>query len=55
MTSNNTCINLQLGDIYFSQAFENDTPKVLKTILGSCVAVTIWHPNSNTNSDNYMI
>lgn len=48
MTRKNSCINLQPGDVYFSQPFENDTTKTLKTILGSCVAVTIWHSESKT-------
>ncbi len=48
MTSNNSCINLQSGDVYFSQTFEHDAEKILKTILGSCVAVTIWHSKSKT-------
>jgi len=48
MTRNNSCINLQPGDVYFSLPFENDTTKTLKTILGSCVAVTIWHSKSKT-------
>jgi chemotaxis protein CheD len=48
MTQNDNCINLQPGDVYFSQLFENDTTKILKTILGSCVSVTIWHSESKT-------
>jgi len=39
---------LQPGDVYFSQPLKNDTTKTLKTILGSCVAVTIWHSESKT-------
>jgi len=31
-------IHLQAGDIYFGQA-----PTSIKTLLGSCVAVTVWH------------
>ncbi len=48
MTLDNNCINLQPGDVYFSQPFESSTTKTLKTILGSCVAVTIWHSESKT-------
>ncbi len=39
-------INLQPGEVYFSPSQGNDTTKELKTILGSCVAVTIWHSKS---------
>jgi len=34
----NTDIHLQAGDIYFGEA-----PAHIKTLLGSCVAVTVWH------------
>jgi chemotaxis protein CheD len=34
----NTDINLQAGEAYFGKA-----PKRIKTLLGSCVAVTVWH------------
>lgn len=30
---------LGLGDIYFG-----DTPEKISTLLGSCVAITLWHP-----------
>ena len=33
-----TDIHLQAGDIYFGEA-----PAHIKTLLGSCVAVTVWH------------
>jgi len=42
-------INLQPGEVYFSQVSDEaqQTTKI-KTILGSCVAVTIWHASSQT-------
>jgi len=42
-------INLQPGEIYFSSAYKKpQEPTKIKTILGSCVAVTIWHAASQT-------
>jgi len=42
-------INLQPGDVYFSQLGDQvQQPIKIKTILGSCVAVTIWHENSRS-------
>jgi len=35
---NSTDIHLQAGDIYFGEA-----PANIRTLLGSCVAVTVWH------------
>lgn len=46
MTQDNSSINLQPGEMYFSQQSKQETVKKLKTILGSCVAVTIWHSKS---------
>jgi len=45
MTRNHQLIHLQPGEIYFSDpnAETNESTKI-KTILGSCVAVTVWHP-----------
>lgn len=40
------CINLPPGEIIFYQEKESDADHQLKTILGSCVAVTIWHAQS---------
>jgi chemotaxis protein CheD len=34
----NTDIHLQAGDIYFGKA-----PANIKTLLGSCVSLTVWH------------
>jgi len=48
MTSESGSTNLQPGEVYFSPALENQKVIKLKTILGSCVAVTIWHPKSKT-------
>jgi len=48
MTRDKSCINLQPGEVYFSQPLEKDRAKKVKTILGSCVAVTIWHSESKT-------
>jgi len=45
---NNNCINLQPGEIYFSPPVNNDTKNTLKTILGSCITVTVWHSESKT-------
>jgi chemotaxis protein CheD len=42
------CINLQPGEVYFSSSLDSNKTKELKTILGSCVAVTIWHSKSKT-------
>jgi chemotaxis protein CheD len=36
--SQNTDIHLQAGDIYFGKA-----PANIKTLLGSCVSLTVWH------------
>ena len=46
MTLDNKSINLQPGEVYFSPSIDNDKIIELKTILGSCVAVTIWHSKS---------
>ena len=46
MSLDNKSINLQPGEVYFSPAIDNDKIIELKTILGSCVAVTIWHSKS---------
>jgi chemotaxis protein CheD len=46
MTLGNTHINLQPGEVYFSPSQGNTAAKEIKTILGSCVAVTIWHSKS---------
>lgn len=46
MSLDNSCINLQPGEVYFSQSLDGNTTKELKTILGSCVAITIWHSKS---------
>ncbi|KGJ91787.1 chemotaxis protein CheD [Colwellia psychrerythraea] len=46
MTLDKSCINLQPGEVYFSQSLDGNTTKELKTILGSCVAITIWHSKS---------
>ncbi len=35
---------LQPGDFYFTRVGEHRT--VVKTLLGSCVAITLWHPGS---------
>lgn len=48
MNHENSSINLQPGEVYFSQLSESNKAKKLKTILGSCVAVTLWHPKSKT-------
>jgi chemotaxis protein CheD len=48
MTRANHCINLQPGDVYFSKPIKSHTTKTLSTILGSCVAVTVWHSKSKT-------
>ena len=47
MTQDSSCINLQPGEVYFSQS-EKGENRTLKTILGSCVAITIWHSQSKT-------
>lgn len=49
MKQQHQLINLQPGEIYFSGLDEykkGQQPTRIKTILGSCVAVTIWHENS---------
>lgn len=46
MTLDKECINLQPGEVYFSPSLDNNKTIELKTILGSCVAVTIWHSRS---------
>ena len=46
MPLDNSCINLQPGEVYFSTPQKNHAIKKLTTILGSCVAVTIWHSKS---------
>ncbi len=38
MANTNDNIVLGLGDIYFGQA-----PRKISTLLGSCVAITLWH------------
>jgi len=48
MSKDINCINLQPGEVYFSQPLKDDTRIKLKTILGSCVAITIWHTESKT-------
>lgn len=61
MQDQGNIIILEPGDIYFGEA-----PGLLKTLLGSCVAVTLWHPRlhlggmchvvlpgSSENSDDY--
>lgn len=48
MTLDDSCINLQPGAVYFSQSLESNTTKEIKTILGSCVAITVWHSKSKT-------
>ena len=49
MTRQHKLINLQPGEIYFSStAKKAEEPTQIKTILGSCVAVTIWHAESKT-------
>ena len=48
MTFDNKSINLQPGEVYFSPSIDNDKRIELKTILGSCVAVTIWHSQSKS-------
>jgi chemotaxis protein CheD len=37
-TQESIIINLSPGDIYFGES-----PKVINTLLGSCVAMTVWH------------
>lgn len=37
-TTSEQVINLSPGEVYFGYA-----PKIIKTLLGSCVAITIWH------------
>lgn len=38
---------LSAGDFYFHHAKRDDrTPMVLRTLLGSCVSVVLWHPAS---------
>lgn len=39
MKHQNNIITLGQGDLYFGEA-----PGLLRTVLGSCVAVTLWHP-----------
>lgn len=46
MSQKECCINLQPGEVFFYQPKENKTTKQVKTILGSCVAVIIWHSQS---------
>ncbi len=46
MTLDKQCINLQPGEVYFSASLAANEKNELKTILGSCVAVTIWHAKS---------
>jgi len=41
-------INLQPGEVYFSSPLKKQIATRLKTILGSCVAVIIWHQKSKT-------
>jgi len=48
MSKDNSCINLQPGEVYFSQRLKDDSTIKLKTILGSCVAVIIWHAKSKS-------
>ncbi|WP_198149785.1 chemotaxis protein CheD [Colwellia sp. MT41] len=48
MRQDNRCTNLPPGEVYFSQPLKNNAPKELKTILGSCVAVIVWHAKSKT-------
>ena len=48
MSQGNSGITLQPGEVYFSQLQESKAIKQLKTILGSCVAVTIWNAKSKT-------
>jgi len=38
LISKNIDIHLQAGDIFFGKA-----PTIIKTLLGSCVALTVWH------------
>jgi len=40
MTNTNDNIVLGIGDIYFGRA-----PRKVSTLLGSCVAITLWHPD----------
>ena len=39
MTSRPDAIQLGIGDLYFGRA-----QQAISTVLGSCVAVTLWHP-----------
>jgi chemotaxis protein CheD len=40
-TPKNIDILLQAGEVYFGKA-----PTTIKTLLGSCVAITVWHPSN---------
>lgn len=46
MTQDDNFINLQPGEVYFSHEVKIDNLNKIKTILGSCVSVTVWHSGS---------